>query len=73
MTPCQQSDQGGEVMSFALRLWQDDQLHAQMEEIMLQHMSLIKEVSTANLERKQEIMQEIEQLRQQRERLLNQI
>ncbi|WP_339185604.1 hypothetical protein NST37_17255 [Brevibacillus sp. FSL K6-6036] len=60
-------------MSFALRLWQDDQLHAQMEEIMLQHMSLIKEVSTANLERKQEIMQEIEQLRQQRERLLNQI
>ncbi|WP_281868025.1 hypothetical protein [Brevibacillus parabrevis] len=56
-------------MSLALQLWQDDTLHAELESIMLQHISLAKEFSdkTTTSERRQAIMKEIEQLRQQRE------
>ncbi|MFD2370192.1 hypothetical protein ACFSO0_09580 [Brevibacillus sp. GCM10020057] len=61
-------------MSLALRLWQDDALHEELQSITLRHISLAKEFSekATTKERRKEIMQEIEVLRQQREQLLNQ-
>ncbi|MED1951838.1 hypothetical protein [Brevibacillus centrosporus] len=53
-----------------LLLWQDDTLHAQLELIMFKHITLVKEFSTASIERKQEIIGEIEKLRHQRQSLL---
>lgn len=56
-----------------LRLWQDDTLHAELESIMLHHLALVKEFSNATTQRKQEIISEIEKLRQQRQLLLAEV
>lgn len=58
-------------MSLALRLWQDDDdLHAELESIMFQHLALVKEFSTASRERKQQILQEVKELRTKCDQLL---
>lgn len=60
-------------MSIALRLWQDDALHEELQSITLRHISLAKEFSekATTTERRQAIMQEIEALRQKRNEILN--
>ena len=60
-------------MNYSLRLWQDDALHAELQEIMFQHITLVKEFSAPSItrERRQAIMQEIEALRQKRNEILN--
>lgn len=56
-------------MSPLTRIWQDDTLHAQLESIMFKHIALVKEFSTASIERKQVIIRGIEKQRQQRQSL----
>lgn len=57
-------------MSYLLRLWQDDTLHAELESIMFQHLALVKEFSTASSQRKQQILQEVKELKTKREELV---
>ncbi|WP_431809162.1 hypothetical protein [Brevibacillus agri] len=58
--------------SLALRIWQDDALHAELEQNTLNHIALAKELSLAiNSERRVQILEEINQLRAKRESLIN--